>query len=341
MSQPAVILPEQHPASIPQKLTLVQAIQDALKCEMERDGRIMILGEDVGANGGVFRATDHLQEAFGSERVMDTPLGESGILGTAVGLAVAGYRPVAEIQFMGFLYPAMNQLFSHAARMRNRSRGRYTVPMVVRIPHGGGIHPPEHHSESLEALILNTPGLKVVIPSTPYDAKGLLISSIRDDDPVVFLEPIRIYRSFREDVPPGPYTVPLGKLNITRQGRDVTLISYGAMVRVCLEAAEFLEKENISAEVLDLRTLNPLDRDAILESVRRTGRAVIVHEAPRTSGFGAELAALISEHALLNLLAPVERVAGFDTVFPFPMMEEYYLPGRERIMTAVRKTLEF
>ena len=329
------------PESATQKLTIAQAVRDAMRDEMRLDDRVLVLGEDVGVDGGVFRATDGLIEEFGPDRVIDTPLAESAIIGLSVGLAATGFRPVAEIQFMGFVYPAINQLFSHVARLRNRSRGRLSVPMVVRMPYGGGIHPPEHHSESYESLFLNTPGIKVAVPSNPYDAKGLLVSAIRDDDPVLFMEPKRIYRAFRDNVPDGAYTVPFGKAAIAREGHDVTIVSWGAMVRVCLDAAETLARDNVSAEVVDLRTLNPLDRDTMLESVAKTGRAVIVHEAPRTNGFGGELSALIMEHALLQLLAPVQRVAGFDTVFPLAQNENLYLPNRERVMQAVRATLDF
>jgi pyruvate dehydrogenase E1 component beta subunit len=324
-----------------ERLTLIQAVNKAMHQEMARDERVLVLGEDVGIDGGVFRATEGLIEAFGPKRVLDTPLAESGIVGTAIGLAVAGFRPVAEIQFMGFMYPAVNQLFGHAARMRNRSRGRFTVPLVVRMPYGGGIHPPEHHSESYEALLVNTPGLKVVMPSNPYDAKGLLISAIQDDDPVVFLEPKRIYRAFREEVPSEPYSVPIGKAKLLKEGKDISLIAYGATVRQALEAHEVLGREGVSAEVVDLRTVSPLDADTIIESVTKTGRAVIIHEAPRTGGFGAEIAALIGERALLSLQAPVERVAGFDTVFPYSMLEGHYLPNRDRVVAAARKALTF
>jgi pyruvate dehydrogenase E1 component beta subunit len=308
---------------------------------MQRDERVLVLGEDVGIDGGVFRATEGLIEEFGTERVIDTPLAESAIVGMSVGLAATGFRPVAEIQFMGFVYPAINQLFSHAVRLRNRSRGQLGVPMVVRMPYGGGIHPPEHHSESYESLFLNTPGIKVVVPSNPYDAKGLLTAAIRDDDPVLFMEPKRIYRAFRDPVPTESYAVPLGAAAVARDGEDVTLISWGAMVRVCLDAAELLSVDGVSAEVVDLRTLNPLDRETMLESVVKTGRAVVVHEAPRTNGFGGEIAALINEHALLQLLAPVQRVAGFDVVFPLARNEHLYLPHRDRVVKAVRKTLTF
>jgi pyruvate dehydrogenase E1 component beta subunit len=324
-----------------EKLTLAQAANRALRDEMERDENVVVMGEDVGVDGGVFRVTEGLLDAFGPERVMDTPLAESGIVGTAIGMALMGFRPVAEIQFMGFMYPAVNQMFAHAARYRNRTRGQFHVPMVIRMPYGGGIHPPEHHSESYEALLLNTPGLKVVVPATPHDAKGLLVSAIRDEDPVIFLEPKRIYRAFREEVPTGPYEIPLGKAKVVKNGTDVTLIAWGSMVRQALDAHEALGREGVSAEVLDLRTLNPLDLDAILASVEKTGRAVVVQEAPRTGGFASEIAALIQERALLHLLAPVERVAGFDTVFPYPLLESHYLPTRERVVAAAKKALEF
>ena len=341
MTGPAV---QKNLRSVPEaaeRLTLVQAVNQALRIEMERDPRVLILGEDVGQDGGVFRVTEGLLDAFGPGRVMDTPLAESGIVGTAIGLALAGFRPIAEIQFMGFMYPAVNQIFAHAARYRNRSRGRHPVPMVIRMPYGGGIHPPEHHSESYEAMLVNTPGLKVVVPSNPYDAKGLLLSAIRDEDPVIFLEPKRIYRAFREEVPRESYTVPLGQAKVVKEGKDISLISYGSMVRQALEAHEMLARDGVSAEVLDLRSLVPLDVDALIGSVSKTGRAVVIHEAPRTAGFGAEVAALIGERALLRLLAPVQRVTGFDTVFPYAMLEGHYLPTRERVVAAAKKALEF
>ena len=324
-----------------EKLTIAQAVRDAMLEEMENNDRVIVLGEDVGVDGGVFRATEGLIERFGTDRVIDTPLAESAIIGMSVGLAATGFRPIAEIQFMGFVYPAINQLFGHAARIRNRTRGRLSCPMVVRMPYGGGIHPPEHHSESYEALFLNTPGFKVVVPSNPYDAKGLLVSAIRDDDPVLFMEPKRIYRAFREAVPSESFTVPLGKAEIAREGTDVTLIAWGAMVRVCLDASEVLAREDVSAEVVDLRTLNPLDRETMIESVVKTGRAVVVHEAARTGGFGAEIVAQISEHALLQLEAPIERVTGFDVVFPLAQNEKHYLPSRQRVVKAVEKVLTF
>ena len=323
------------------RLTLVQAVVDALATEMRRDPTVLVMGEDVGRNGGVFRATEGLLEEFGPDRVMDTPLAESAIVGTAIGLAMTGWRPVAEIQFMGFVYPAVNQLLAHAARMRHRTRGRFHVPLVVRMPYGGGIHAPEHHSESYEALFVHTPGIKVVVPSTPHDAKGLLISAIRDPDPVLFMEPKRIYRAFRGEVPAGEFTVPLGKARLVREGEHVTLIAWGAMVPVAEDAAGELGREGVSCEVLDLRTLNPLDIEAIVGSVRKTGRAVVVHEAPRQAGLGAEISALVMERCLLDLEAPVARVAGFDTVMPLARMEKLYLPHRDRVVRAVRRTLEF
>ena len=329
------------PEATTDKLTIAQAVRDAMLQEMERDERVLVLGEDVGVDGGVFRATDGLIERFGATRVIDTPLAESSIIGMSVGLAATGFLPIAEIQFMGFVYPAVNQLFAHAARLRNRTRGKLSCPMVVRMPYGGGIHPPEHHSESYEAMFLNTPGLKLVVPSNPYDAKGLLTAAIRDPDPVVFLEPKRIYRSFREAVPTESYTVPIGKAAVAREGSDATIIAWGAMVRVSLDAAEVLARQDVSVEVVDLRTLNPLDRETMIASVVKTGRAVVVHEAPRTAGFGAEIAAQIGEHALLQLEAPVQRVAGFDVVFPLAQNEKHYLPSRERIMDAVAKALSF
>ncbi|RLE17791.1 MAG: alpha-ketoacid dehydrogenase subunit beta [Acidobacteria bacterium] len=324
-----------------QRLTIAQAVRDAMRDEMRLDPTILVLGEDVGIDGGVFRATDGLIEEFGPERVIDTPLAESGIIGLSVGLAATGFRPVAEMQFMGFVYPAINQLFSHAARMRNRTRGRLTTPMVVRMPYGGGIHPPEHHSESYESLFLNTPGFKVVVPSNPYDAKGLLISAMRSNDPVLFMEPKRIYRAFREEVPDEAYTVPLGLASIAHTGDDVSLIAWGSMTRVCHDAAEVLAVQGISAEVVDLRSLNPLDRDTFIGSVMKTGRAVVVHEAPKTNGFGAEIVAQINEHALMHLEAPVQRVCGFDVVFPLAHLEKLYLPNRDRVVAAAKKTMEF
>jgi len=324
-----------------QSLTLVQAVRDGLYCEMDRDEDVVVMGEDVGENGGVFRATQGLIEEFGDERVVDTPLAESGIVGTAVGMAAYGLRPVAEMQFMGFIYPAFDQIISHAARLRTRSRGRFTCPLVVRAPYGGGIRAPEHHSESTEAFFVHQPGLKVVIPSTPADTKGLLAAAIRDPDPVVFLEPKLIYRAFREEVPEEPYTVSLGEAAVRREGADVSVFTWGAMTRPTLEAAENLAEEGIDAEVLDLRTLSPLDEETITESFRKTGRAVVVHEAPKTGGFAGEIVATLQEEVLLYQEAPVGRVTGFDVPFPLYAIEDYYLPEAARIEDEIRETVAF
>ncbi|WP_336001589.1 alpha-ketoacid dehydrogenase subunit beta [Halorientalis halophila] len=324
-----------------QELTLVQAVRDGLYGEMQRDEDVLVMGEDVGENGGVFRATQGLIDEFGGDRVIDTPLAESGIVGTAVGMAAYGLRPVPEIQFMGFIYPAFDQIVSHAARMRTRSRGRFTCPLVIRAPYGGGIRAPEHHSESKEAFFVHEPGLKVVIPSTPYDTKGLLASAIRDPDPVIFLEPKLIYRAFREEVPDEPYTVPLGEAAVRREGEDVSVFTWGAMTRPTMEAAENLAEEGIDCEVVDLRTLSPMDEEAILESFRKTGRAVVVHEAPKTGGLAGEIIATIQEDVLLYQEAPINRVTGFDTPYPLYALEDYYLPEAARIEDGIRETAEF
>ena len=321
--------------------TLLEAIREALHLELGADERVILLGEDIGREGGVFRVTEGLQACYGRARVMDAPIAEAGIVGMSVGMAIAGLRPVPEIQFMGFLYPAFDQLISHVARMRNRSRGRFTCPLVVRVPYGGGIHPPEHHSESTEAMLVHTPGLQVVVPATPYDAKGLLLSAIRSPDPVIFLEPKRIYRAVRQDIPEESYTVPIGEARLVREGTDVTVIAWGSMMHTVLQAAESLDADGISPEILDLRTLSPMDVPAIIASVEKTGRAVVVHEAARTAGLGAEIVAQINEKALLSLEAPVERVSGFDTVFPLPQLEKYYLPTPELIEAAVHRVLAF
>jgi pyruvate dehydrogenase E1 component beta subunit len=323
------------------EMNMVDAINLALHQEMEKNKDIVVLGEDVGREGGVFRVTAGLQKKYGEERVIDTPLSEAGIVGSAIGMAVYGLRPVAEIQFDGFVHPAFDQLISHASRLRTRTRGRFTCPLVVRFPYGGGIRALEHHSDSFEALYVHTPGLKVVIPSTPYDAKGLLISALRDPDPVIFMEPKRIYRAIKQEVPTDEYTVPLGKADIRRSGSDVTLICYGALVREAEKAADALASERISCEILDLRTVSPMDRDAILTSVKKTGRCVVVHEAPRTAGLGAEISALIMEKVLLDLKAPVERVTGFDTVMPLYRLEAEYLPDSFRIIQGVKKVMSF
>ncbi len=323
------------------KLNMVEAINLALREEMEKDDRVVVLGEDVGREGGVFRVTDGLQARFGDERVVDTPLAETGIVGTAMGMALYGLRPIAEIQFDGFLYPCLDQITSHIGRIRNRSRGRFTCPLVIRVPYGGGIHAPEHHSESPEAILAHTPGIKVVIPSTPHEAKGLLLSSIRDPDPVIFLEPKRIYRAIREEVPEGDYAIPLGKARLVQEGNDVTVIAWGAMVREVLNAAEELKGDKIGIEVIDLRTISPMDVDTIIDSIRKTGRGVIVHEAPKTCGLGAEIIALINEKALLSLQAPIERVTGFDIPVPLLKSEHYYLPNPKRIVMAVKRAMSF
>ena len=324
-----------------QDLTLVQAVRDGLYGEMQRDDDVLVMGEDVGENGGVFRATQGLIEEFGQDRVIDTPLAESGIVGTAIGMAAYGLRPVTEVQFMGFIYPAFDQIVSHAARLRTRSRGRFTCPLVVRAPYGGGIRAPEHHSESKEAFFIHEAGLKVVIPSTPYDTKGLLASAIRDPDPVIFLEPKLIYRAFREEVPDEPYTVPLGEAAVRREGTDVSVFTWGAMTRPTMEAAETLAADGIDCEVVDLRTLSPMDEDAIVESFKKTGRACVVHEAPKTGGLAGEIIATIQEEVLLYQEAPINRVTGFDTPYPLYALEDYYLPEAARIEDGIRETVEF
>lgn len=330
----------QEQQSSSQDLTLVQAVRDGLYGEMEQDEDVIVMGEDVGENGGVFRATQGLYDEFGGDRVIDTPLAESGIVGTAIGMAAYGLRPVPEIQFMGFIYPAFDQIVSHAARLRNRSRGRFTCPMVIRAPYGGGIRAPEHHSESKEAFFVHEPGLKVVVPSTPADAKGLLASSIRDPDPVIFLEPKLIYRAFREEVSDDTYTTPLGEASIRREGSDVSVFTWGAMAHRTLEAAENLEGD-IDVEVVDLRTLSPLDTDTIVESFKKTGRAAVVHEAPKTGGLAGEITATIQEEALMYQEAPIGRITGFDTPYPLYALEDYYLPEAARIEDGIREVVDF
>lgn len=322
------------------EVNLAQALNGALATALDADGRVVLLGEDIGRAGGVFRITNGLRDQFGESRVFDTPVAESGIVGSAFGMAVAGLRPVAEIQFMGFSYPAYDQIVNHVARIRNRTNHRFTAPMVIRIPYGGGIGAAEHHSESTEAIYAHVPGLKVVVPSTPHDARGLLLAAIEDPDPVVFLEPIRLYRAVKEDIPDIYYTVEIGPVRIERSGEDITLISWGAMMKETRAAASRLEDDGVSVEVVDVRTLSPLDRDGILASVGKTGRAVVVHEAPLTGGFGGEIAATIQEHALYSLHAPVRRVTGWDTIFPLKRSESHYLPTVERIVNAAYETLE-
>jgi len=323
------------------KMTMIEAINQALTLELERDQRVILFGEDIGANGGVFRVTEHLQKKFGESRVFDTPLAESGIMGTAVGMAVYGLRPIAEIQFAGFLYVCMNQLVSQPARMRYRSAGAYTCPLVVRAPYGGGVRTPEMHSDSLEGIFLQTPGLKVVIPSNPYDAKGLLASAVADPDPVLFLENIKLYRSFRQETPTEHYTIPLGKANIVQEGEDMSIFAYGAMVNVALEAAKKAQQEmGTRCEVIDLRTIWPLDEEVIVQSVEKTGRAIIVHEAPRAGGIGAEVTAIINDKCLYSLLKPVARVTGYDTPYPVPGVEDYYLPTPGKVLAALKEVME-
>jgi pyruvate dehydrogenase E1 component beta subunit len=322
------------------EMTLFQAVNDALRVEMRRDSRVVVLGEDVGRFGGVFRATVGLQEEFGPERCIDTPLAESGIVGTAIGMALYGLRPVPEIQFGDYVYPAFDQIVNELAKLRYRSGGEYPAPVVVRMPVGGGIKGGHYHSQSPEALFTHIPGLKVVCPSNPADAKGLLASAIRGDDPVIFMEPKRYYRKPKGEVPEGEYTIPIGEAKVVREGRQVTVLAWSGMVNVALEAAEKGEAEGYDLEVIDLRTLVPFDEKAILASVAKTGRVVIVHEAPRTSGFGAELAATIAEKAILHLEGPILRVTGFDTPFPYTLEHEY-LPDADRILDAVERLVSF
>lgn len=318
------------------RLNLVQAINQALAQEMERDRDVIIIGEDVGKDGGVFRVTQGLLDRFGPERVMDTPLSELGIIGAAVGLSAYGMKPVAEIQFMGFTYAGLEQLFSHAARLRSRSRNRFTCPMVVRTPYGIGIKPPELHSESTEALFCHMPGLKVVVPSDPYSAKGLLTSAIRDPDPVLFLEASRLYRSIKAEVPEEEYAIPLGKASVYQEGKDITVVSWGTMLHRAAEASE-----DFDCEIIDLQTLRPYDEEAVIKSVRKTGRLVIVYEATRIGGFGAEIAALVAEEAFEYLKAPVIRVAAPDAVIPMARLEDHYVPAPERIRQAFEKVMQY
>ncbi len=323
------------------KMTMVQALNLALRQEMDRDDRVLVLGEDVGKDGGVFRVTDGLIERFGEERVIDTPLAESSIVGTSVGMALYGLRPVCEIQFTGFDYLAFHQIECHASRLRRRSQGRFTVPMVMRAPSGGGVRALEHHSESREAFWAHIPGLKMVMPSGPRNARALLVSAIRDPDPVIFYEPKALYRAFREEVPEEEETMPLGKAQVVREGKDLTLISYGAMMVPTLEAAKELEeKDGVQAEVIDLLTVSPLDDETLIASVRKTGRALVVHEAPRSFGPGAEVVSRLVEKVFYYLEAPVRRVTGFDVVIPLFSRENAYLPNTPRIVRAARETLE-
>ncbi|MDX2315280.1 MAG: alpha-ketoacid dehydrogenase subunit beta [Gammaproteobacteria bacterium] len=321
--------------------TLVDAVRLALNHAMEDDETVVILGEDVGIDGGVFRATEGLWQRFGGDRVRDTPLSETAIAGVSVGLAAQGFRPVAEIQFMGFMYPAIDQMVNHASRLRTRTRGRLSCPMVLRVPYGGGIRAPEHHSESTEAMLAHIPGLRVVVPSSPRKAYGLLLAAIADPDPVVFLEPKRIYRSIKEPMDDTGEPLSLDRCFVLREGADLSIVTWGAMTVEALAAAEQLTAEGVSAEIIDVATLKPMDVDGIVASVEKTGRCVIVHEAAKTCGVGAEIAASIMEHAFLSLLAPIERVTGYDTVMPLPRLESHYMPDPSRIVDAARRALSY
>jgi len=323
------------------QLTLIQAINDGMRLLLEEDDRTIILGEDIGKNGGVFRATEGLQETFGDDRVVDTPLSEAGIIGTSIGLAVNGFRPIAEIQFLGFIYPAYEQIMTHVSRIRMRSMSRFTVPLVIRAPYGAGIRAPEIHSDSTETLFTHMPGIKVVCPSNPYDAKGLLIAAMEDPDPVLVLEPMKNYRSKRDEVPVGKYTVEIGKGKIVREGTDVTLIAWGAMISIAEKAAELATQKGISCEIIDLRTLYPIDCDIIANSVKKTTRAVIIHEAQNTGGLGNDIVSIINDTAFLYLRAPIERVTGFDVPVPFFALEEHYLPTPARVVEGIEKVVHF
>ncbi|WP_342387956.1 alpha-ketoacid dehydrogenase subunit beta [Salinicoccus bachuensis] len=322
-------------------MTPVQAINDGLRTMLHEREEMVVLGEDVGINGGVFRATDGLQESFGEDRVFDTPLSESGIIGTSIGMAMNGMLPVAEIQFFGFVYPAYEQVMTHATRMRYRSMGAFTVPMVIRAPYGAGVRAPEIHSDSMEALFTHMPGIKVVCPSNAYDAKGLLISAIEDPDPVLFLEPLKLYRAYKDEVPEGKYEVEIGKGELLREGEDVTLIAWGAMVPVIKKAAQLAEEKGIGCDVIDLRTLSPIDKDIISESVQKTNRCVIVHEAQTTGGLGNDIISIINDTSFLYLKSPIERVTGADVHVPFWALEEHFLPTPERTMHAIQKVMDF
>lgn len=322
-------------------MTIVQAVTDALDIKLAEDPTIVTFGEDVGVEGGVFRVTEGLQKKHGEHRVFDSPLAESGIVGTAVGMAMAGLRPVVEMQFCGFVYPAFNQIISHAARIHNRSRGRYKTPMVIRFPYGGGINALEHHSESMEVLYAHIPGLKVVVPSTPYDAKGLLISAIESDDTIIFMEPKRIYRAIKQEVPEEKFTIPIGKAKILSEGTDVTVVAYGAMIREAQKALALAKKDGISAELIDLRTIYPIDRETIAQSVKKTGRLVVVHEGPTTFGVAAEISAMVEEDVFQHLEAPVTRITGFDTIVPLPRGEHHYIISPEKIYYGIQKSVRY
>ncbi len=322
-------------------MTMVQALNQAMALKMAADDRYILLGEDIGRDGGVFRVTEGLLDKFGPGRVIDTPLAESGIVGASIGMTALGLRPIAEIQFMGFIYPAFNQILSHAARLRNRTRGRFPVPLTIRTPTGAGVKALEHHSESTEALFCHIPGLTVAVPSNPYDAKGLLIASLESDDPVLFLEPTKLYRAEKQEVPEGLFQVPLGKARVDREGKDFTVIAWGAMIAVARKAADLCAAEGLAGEIVDLRTLSPFDEDTVVASARKTGRVIVLHEAPRMCGLGAEVAAVIGEKALLSLNAPVLRVTGPDITIPLNKNEDYYYPTPERVVRAVHRLMEF
>jgi pyruvate dehydrogenase E1 component beta subunit len=322
-------------------MNMVQAVNDAIDIKMAEDKDIIVFGEDVGVEGGVFRVTENLQKKHGADRCFDTPLAESGIIGTAVGMCVAGLRPVVEMQFSGFLYPAFNQIVSHAARYRNRTRGRYKTPMVIRMPYGGGINALEHHSESMEAFFGHTPGLKVVIPSTPYDAKGLLTTAIESDDTIIFMEPKRIYRAIKQEVPEEKFSIPIGKAKVLTEGTDVTIVAYGALIREVQKAMILAKQAGISVELIDLRTIYPLDKETIAKSVKKTGRIITVAEGPISFGVGAEITAVVNEHAFLSLEAPPKRVQGFDTIVPLPKGEHYYMISPEKIFYEIERTVKF
>ena len=322
-------------------MNMVNAINDALDIKLKEDRNTIVYGQDVGVEGGVFRVTEGLQKKYGNDRVFDTPLAESGIVGTAVGMSVAGLRPVVEIQFSGFVYPAFNQIISHAARMRNRSRGRYQTPIVIRMPYGGGINALEHHSESMEALFGHIPGVKVVIPSSPHDAKGMLISAVESNDTIIFMEPKRIYRAIKQEVSEDKYSIPLGKANIISQGTDVTLVAYGAMIREAQKAMILAKEAGISVELIDLRSIYPIDRDTIANSVKKTGRIITVTESPKSFGVASEITQVVNEDAFLYLEAPPKRITGFDTIVPLPKGEHYYMISPEKIFYDIEKTVKF
>ena len=322
-------------------LTMVQAITDAMRVMLQENEDVLLMGEDIGTNGGVFRATDGLQQEFGEDRVLDTPLSEAGFIGAAIGMGLNGFRPVAEVQFLGFIYPAYEQIMTHASRIRARTLGHFSCPLVIRAPYGAGVRAPEIHSDSTEALFTHMPGIKVVCPATPYDAKGLLIAAIEDPDPVLFLEPMRCYRSSKEEVPEEKYTVEIGKGKVVKEGEDVTIIAWGAMVKVAEDAAREAADKGISCEVLDLRTLYPLDKDLISNSVQKTGRTVVVHEAHATGGVGNDVLAIINDTSFLYQKAPTERVTGFDTPVPYFGFEDFYLPDSKRVLSAVEKVARY